>query len=375
MSDINIENPSDSNKRMRLGVCEVCGGKEAIYACPKCEVKTCALACVQIHKRELNCDGIRDRTKYMPLSAMTEREFLSDYCFLEECTRYAESRKRDQSKRYTQQQRQLPVPLYRMRQEAFKRNIRLQFLLPHFTRHKQNTTYLNWKLQRFFWHIEWLFTHVDNATTTATTTRFVDTRCNEQETLSTLLNKYLDLQLETALQQRKVLQQHQRAGIGQLTLWLRAEGVRRSGSRCYALKAHKSLRENLAGKTIIEFPTIYVSYEQRPPTGYDVIDSDEETDDVADVTAATAIAAVSKSEQKQQPAAKKSKSTTAKSKELPVLHNLYDLAASFGAAEDEEEEDDDDNDDNDDEDDEDESEANSDELPSESEEPLNTCTY
>lgn len=359
----------------------MCGRQEARYACPKCEVKTCAVACVQIHKRELNCDGIRDRTKYMPLSAMTEREFMSDYCFLEECTRYAENRKRDHNKRYTHQQRQLPVPLYRMRTEALKRQIRLQFLLPNFSRHKQNSTYLNWKLHRFFWHIEWLFTHADSETPT----RFVDSRCDEDESLSTLLQKYLDLQETTALEQRKQLQHHQSAGIGQLTLWLRAEGVKRSGSRCYALAAHKSLRDNLGGKTIIEFPTIYVSYEQRPPTGYEIIETgkqrlfeiygqisnisinfaDDESD--ADVAASAPPADARnkrspKSKKSQQPATKKSKFTAAKSKELPEMHNLYDLAASLGAEENIEDDDDD------------ESDASSDDLHSH-EEPLNTCTY
>ncbi|KAM8719622.1 hypothetical protein ACLKA7_005798 [Drosophila subpalustris] len=362
------ETKNKTDNLSRLGVCEVCAKNAAIYACPKCEVKTCSLPCVQIHKRELNCDGIRDRTKFMPLSEMTEREFMSDYCFLEECTRYAQNRKEERSKRYTHQQRQLPVPLYRMRQAAAKRDIRLQFLLPNFSRHKQNTTYLNWKLHRFFWHIEWFFTHA----LCETPTRFVDSRCDENQSLVDLLHKYLDLHEETARQQRKLLKDHQTAGIGQLTLWLRAEGVRRSGQRCYALAAHKSLRDNLAGKTIIEFPTIYVSYEQRPPIGYDIIDSDEEevqteADAAVPVPASPADLAQkrpSKSEKEQQPAAKKSK-TTAATKKLPELHNLYDLAASLAAEED------DDTGDNDDDDD-DESDN---ELPSESEEPLTTCTY
>lgn len=205
----------------------------------------------------------------MPLSEMTEREFMSDYCFLEECTRFAEDRKQDRSKRYTHQQRQLPVPLLRMRSEATKRGTRLQFLLPHFSRHKENKTYLNWKLLRFFWQVEWLFTCSESDQTI----RFVDTQCDEQQTLANLLEKYLDLQHETARNQRKLLQHHQSAGIGQLSLWLRAEGVQRSGSRCYRLEAHKTLRDNLVGKTIVEFPAIYVSYEQKPPAGHDVIDS------------------------------------------------------------------------------------------------------
>lgn len=342
----------------RLGNCEVCAKIAARYACPKCEVKTCSLPCVQIHKRELNCDGIRDRTKFMPISEMTEREFMSDYCFLEECTRFAENRKQDRSKRYTHRDRQLPVPQMRMRSEATKRGTRLQFLLPNFSRHKENKTYLNWKTQRFYWQIEWLFT-----CTGSTTTRFIDTKCDEQRTLADLLEKYLDLQHhETAREQRKLLQHHQSAGIGQLTLWLRAEGVRCSGSRCYRLEAHKTLRDNLVGKTIVEYPAIYVSYEQRPPAGHEVIDSgklwllfqfqnellqvilnivvDEEAEQklaIKQEPPPSEDAPAEQKEEAEQPKPKKPKLT----EKLPEINDIYELAASFGAGVHDDEDDDD----------------------------------
>ncbi|XP_030569107.1 box C/D snoRNA protein 1 [Drosophila novamexicana] len=316
------ETNSQAARPSRLGNCEVCASQAARYACPKCEVKTCCVACVQIHKRELNCDGKRDRTKFMPISAMTEREFMSDYCFLEECTRYTEDRKRDQIKRYTQQQRQLPLPQHRLRMAAQERGTRLQLLLPNFSRHKENTTYLNWKQRRIYWHIEWLFVHA----TASSVTRLVDKHCDEERTLADLLSKYLDLLQAEAVEQRKLLQHHQTAGIGQLSLWLRAEGVQRSGQRCYRLAAHQTLRANLAGKTIVEFPAIYISYEARPPAGYDLIDSDEEVE-----------AAKSNNKRSPQPqdpeakpAAKRSKAA-AKSTQQSELHGIYGLAGSFGA--------------------------------------------
>lgn len=43
----------------RLGKCEVCNANSAKYTCPKCEVKTCQIKCVRIHKKELECDGIK----------------------------------------------------------------------------------------------------------------------------------------------------------------------------------------------------------------------------------------------------------------------------------------------------------------------------
>ncbi|KAH8306494.1 hypothetical protein KR018_000558, partial [Drosophila ironensis] len=254
---------------MRLGLCEVCAAQEARYACPKCEVKTCSLSCVQIHKRELQCDGVRDRTRFLTLGEMTPREFMSDYCFLEDCTRYTEHRKADKSKRLTHINRCLPQPLHRMRLAAQRRSMRLELLLPHFSRRKENTTYLDWRESRFYWRVEWLFVN----TPTQDIARFADPRCDETVTLLDLVRKYVDVAEATAVDHRKVLAHHQTAGLGQVSFWLRAEGVRSSGSRCFPLAAGKSLKANLKGKTVVEFPSIFVNYNDSPPAGYEPIDS------------------------------------------------------------------------------------------------------
>lgn len=60
---------------LRLEKCEVCLGKKAIYTCPKCEVRTCSLDCVRTHKKELSCNGIRDKTKYIPKDKITDLDF------------------------------------------------------------------------------------------------------------------------------------------------------------------------------------------------------------------------------------------------------------------------------------------------------------
>ena len=51
----------------KLGSCEICSSKAAIYKCPKCEMVTCSLECSKRHKRLKNfCDGIRDKTTDNP---------------------------------------------------------------------------------------------------------------------------------------------------------------------------------------------------------------------------------------------------------------------------------------------------------------------
>lgn len=93
----------------RLGECEVCGSKQAIYTCPKCEVKTCCLDCVRIHKKELECNGIRDRTKFVRMKDFNDSDLLSDYRLLEECARFVYAVKRDEKKKYTRIDRDLPL--------------------------------------------------------------------------------------------------------------------------------------------------------------------------------------------------------------------------------------------------------------------------
>lgn len=266
----NNEDFNSSRHLPRLGRCEVCASGNARYCCPKCEVKTCCLHCVQIHKKELNCDGIRDRTKFIPLRKMTKMDFMSDYYFLEECTRYVSDRKKDTIKRFTRYNKTLPTHLFRLRGAAAERRTVLRFLLPNFTRHKNNTTFFDWNLRKIFWRIEWIFVN-------AGVLQYVDERCDEDLTLAQLLDKYVNVKCAEVVPQKKALEYYQSAGFNQLKLLLKAEGIKCSRARYYALDIRKTLRANLAGKTLIEFPCIFVSYEENP-AGCDIIDSDEDVE-------------------------------------------------------------------------------------------------
>ena len=62
----------------KLGPCEICAKKSAIYKCPKCETVTCSLECSKKHKKLKNfCDGIRNKTKYVPLKRFGYMELVS----------------------------------------------------------------------------------------------------------------------------------------------------------------------------------------------------------------------------------------------------------------------------------------------------------
>lgn len=47
------------------------------YRCPKCSVFSCSLDCVKAHKVETKCDGIRDKTAFVPIDEFKDRHLLS----------------------------------------------------------------------------------------------------------------------------------------------------------------------------------------------------------------------------------------------------------------------------------------------------------
>lgn len=68
---------SEDVLKTRLGTCEKCGAQEARYRCPRCEFRSCCLQCVNLHKKEFDCNGIRDKTRFKSLSQFTELDLLS----------------------------------------------------------------------------------------------------------------------------------------------------------------------------------------------------------------------------------------------------------------------------------------------------------
>lgn len=167
----------------------MCASGIARYTCPRCEVKTCRLECVNIHKLELKCDGIRNRTKFIPLKEMSELDFRNDYYLLEDCARYVDARKTDRIKLFTHYKRSLPSHLNRLRREAQTRNITLRYLLQNFSRHKENTTYYNRQQNKIFWHIKWYFMYENQ--TSGSVYCCEDKRCDGEKLLETLLKKHL----------------------------------------------------------------------------------------------------------------------------------------------------------------------------------------
>ncbi|XP_020290607.1 box C/D snoRNA protein 1 [Pseudomyrmex gracilis] len=258
----------------KLKFCEVCGA-EAKYTCPKCEVKTCSLTCVDIHKKELECNGIRNKVKYVPLNEFTDLDLLNDYRFLEEVNRllnkkktYADMKIRDKL---------VPVHLYKLKKGAAQRKVLLLFMPYMFTRHRENTTYLNWKTNELFWRLEWIFPQAENikciTEKALDTTRLVTIL---EQILNPISSEDTDIEeLDLKLKLAEKLQFYRAAGLSVIKVLLKAEKVKNAKLKFYELDLELTLRENLEDKIIVEFPTLHVIMKDHVNM-YEIIDSDEE---------------------------------------------------------------------------------------------------
>ncbi|KOC65985.1 Box C/D snoRNA protein 1 [Habropoda laboriosa] len=171
--------------------------------------------------------------------------------------------------------------LKRLKTAAFKRKIALQFMPQHFSRHKSNTTFLNWKSNELYWRIEWIFPQAE-------CTKWVTERSLESTRLSLLIEEILDpvkslenknnieeLNLRMSLNDR--LQFYQAAGLSGVKVLLKAEKIAKSDLKFYELDITLTLMENLENKVIIEFPVIYIVLKDHSYM-YEIINTDDEDD-------------------------------------------------------------------------------------------------
>lgn len=246
-----MEEDNSDNNFNRLGECEVCGSENAQYTCPRCEIKTCSLNCVKIHKKELECNGDRDKVGFVPISQFTNLNLLSDYRLLEDVSRTIDNCKRNPLKKYTRYNKSLPPHLYRLRKQAFARKTNLQYLPQHFSRHQENTTFLHFETGVIYWRLELIFYQAESL-------KVVIEKCDENERLSSVLSNFLDIDKCPSVY-IKALQFYHSTGLSGLEVLLKAENVKEQPS-FFVLDLSSTLKENFEDRIIIEYPILYVIF-------------------------------------------------------------------------------------------------------------------
>ncbi|KAF4793088.1 zinc finger HIT-type containing 6 [Turdus rufiventris] len=184
---------------MSLHRCETCSKEEAKYRCPRCMKYSCSLLCVKKHKLALSCNGVRDKTAFVSVNEFTDLNLLSDYRFLEDVGRTADAAAR------------------------------------HCIVHSPATkrlTKLRGNAQR-------------------------KPRVPDDKTLADILKPYIDpVESDPVVCQR--LKIYTASPQSDVRILMKIENRSRNSVRYNELDASRSLLDNLKGKVIIEYPTLFV---------------------------------------------------------------------------------------------------------------------
>ncbi|XP_047444279.1 box C/D snoRNA protein 1 isoform X2 [Mugil cephalus] len=234
-----------TKRKISLSSCGVCGSDEAKYRCPACLTHSCSLLCVRKHKEDSGCSGVRNKTAFVTLSHFDEMNLLSDYRFLEDTGRFADSATRDnliQVPRITLKAKKLAA-------SARKMNITLRFLPVSFTKSRENSTFFLTKEKLFLWHLKLIFPQ--------SSSEFSQRRVSDKQTLEQILTGYIH-PTESDPVKRQKLKMYVQAPLDHVKVFMKAEGRKANSVRYHELDIQKSLRDNLSYKTLIEYPVLHV---------------------------------------------------------------------------------------------------------------------
>lgn len=238
--------PPAQADQAEVAACQVCGKAAAKYCCPRCDRRTCSLDCVKAHKEATGCSGKRDRTAFVGRGAFDERTFLSDYRFLEEVKLADDVAKRSKP---PAPKPELPQFLQTLQYQARRRGVQLHILSPGMEKRRTNSTRYDGRMQTLYWHVEWSFP--------AAGCKATDSKVHENTPIAQLLAGHLALQPGAAAKHH-ALREYREAGQECLTVLLRKERTPANAPEFYELDAARPLRQQLAGKVLVEFPTLLV---------------------------------------------------------------------------------------------------------------------
>ncbi|KAK1943552.1 Box C/D snoRNA protein 1 [Phytophthora citrophthora] len=331
MTDAGSKRPlEEGEKEMQLVeekvdvVCCGCGKSDVKYRCPRCERITCSLHCCVAHKKEFDCNGKRDRTKFVGLKTFTDADLSSgkllaclfaalfvvltlclrvfwlvsaDFFFLEEVSRSTNSAVRSRSqlnanaRRYTSNKKRkvatetsapinpdipadwlarFPIAVQLFAEHSAKRGVALTLLAPGMSKRARNSSYMDTKKNTMYWRVEWAFPSAEVPVSLA------EDRANEKETLFALLGKYLAPSQENVAIRGKLKKYAVSDWEKQILLLLRKEFAPASQPQYYRLDGNLSFESNLKRKAVVEFPVITVALAADSdlyPVAHDVIEA------------------------------------------------------------------------------------------------------
>ena len=282
--------------RDRLGDCAVCdAGVAAKYRCPGCAIVTCSLECSKRHKQMgEGCSGKRKVAEFKDIRDFTDADLVSDYRFLEDALL-----EKDRAKRWRPRFRPGSDAAARadrapaatrtvdlLTQKAADRGVQLFCMPDGMARRVANTTFYDRKRDLMQWRVEWLFhgpptardadvpgkkVSLKNSGKNTPVARAEDAKVDETATIGSALRAHFapgpgnaarlhKLRRFRSLQERTNKNENENENeTSSIGIFLAAEGRRADDPRFHRLALDATLRENLNGKRVLEFPTLHVA--------------------------------------------------------------------------------------------------------------------
>lgn len=223
-------------------LCEICNSDESKYKCPKCLCRTCSLPCVKQHRVSGNCNGVRCKTAFVAIKDFNENHMLSDYRMLEEISRACDNSER--SRMAQEPERKMMKSMKIQKNKARRMEVNLKFLPVSFTRRKINSTFYKFSSQCFLWHVEWVFQELDiciHNKRVPDTTKLADALKNCLSDEMSIHPKVKDYLKDASAQ-----------------IYIKALDAPSNNDKYHKLDPELTLKDNLIGKTILEYPQFVV---------------------------------------------------------------------------------------------------------------------
>lgn len=192
---------------------------------------------------------------------MTSMDFMNDFYFLEEATRFTKNIIENPA---VNRKGCLNFKFVKLKKEAFKRNIKLYLVNNGLSKRRKNYSSYKGQEDTIYWQIELIFPNAENLKLTR--------KFSEKIILQDIIRNVLET---TSANERlaKQLEFYRAEGANKLRCLLKAEGLKRCKQRYFEMDSEKSLKANLMGKVIIEFPSIHVVMRHSADC-FEVVDSD-----------------------------------------------------------------------------------------------------
>ncbi|ORZ03922.1 hypothetical protein BCR43DRAFT_520980 [Syncephalastrum racemosum] len=256
--------PRPATSRQTITACQVCHQQPWKYTCPRCEKHTCCVACIKQHKAQEGCSGERSKTHFISRNTYQEKDMMSDYVYLEDMARRADTLSRDRQRNSItaptrpqhQQQKKIldPRSKFLVQHARQQLHIHLDILPFEMSRHKKNKSNYNKKSRQFFWTVEYHFHDTDDHVV-------LDHGNPGNRTLRASLDNMFYAAEPRGQTYYPILRQQTRtfgeAGMDQWVIGLKKEGGRHGLIR---LTDHLDTTWNdiLQGERIVEYPIVHV---------------------------------------------------------------------------------------------------------------------